>query len=564
MSQVPMEEFYNVQRNILDRVGDNSIDDDELKGIAALFGIDILQRLIQRKKDTLDSNVNDIKEKEIIRNGRNEVLWNKRNQVLENNKLINEQSPEVFFDAQAEVVFNNPKTHENSDILKDNPDFVFNPQEFEDRNSPMYKVKQEWKRKYINQVLLPTHLNKYNNIDQTILTFDEYNANNRELTKHAEEYAKRPSERSLLRQWNLFGKKRTAQLKSNYDKAIKQNKRITLEREGYLLNDFTPSLFDKDPLTGDTYGSTLRGTLQPFSGITKDLYAKGEVYNEFEFTNTDEFKNLSLQGRQLALTLFKDNETFGDKNNSYELLNIFTSVSLLEEEQRKQTIFNNIKYNDEDFKDTKPERQAGQTRSKYELSPEYIAWKTNVDEAYKKGTTKYVNARQQAGYTITRSEEINLAIEENLDYIAEVREQKRQLQENEITQEEYNLAIEDFKNKTITNVIEKELNTTDKKQEFIEGIAQDRINDFQTTLRTSKGIEEMEAWFENYNLQRVDAGKNPEPPSNMVKIYSAVKIKSITDDTSFLTNLLMFDALGNVGVDIEQLQEEYNIDGDLL
>ena len=50
----------------------------------------------------------------------------------------------------------------------------------------------------------------------------------------------------------------------------------------------------------------------------------------------------------------------------------------------------------------------------------------------------------------------------------------------------------------------------------------------------------------------------------MVNIYSADKIKDITDDTAFLTNFLIFDALGNIGVDIEQLPEEFNINDDLL
>ena len=237
MAQVPIEEFYNLQRNILDRVGDDSVNDEELKGIAALFGLDVLQRLVLRKQNTLDNNVQEIKNQEIIRNGRNEVLWNKRNEVLENNKLIKQQGPLAFFDAEAEAVFNNPATHENSEVKKDNPDFVFNPQEFEDKNSPMYKVKTDWKNNYIQQVLLPAHQKKYDEIDQSILTFDEYNTNNRELTRHEIEYAKRPSERSLLRQWNLFGRKRTQRLKASYDQAKQAEENIRLEREGYLLTD---------------------------------------------------------------------------------------------------------------------------------------------------------------------------------------------------------------------------------------------------------------------------------------------------------------------------------------
>ena len=191
MARMLDEEYYNESRNILDKVGEDSpVDSDALKGLAAYFGLDVLRRLVDRKDNVMAENIANIKNDEVVKTGRNQELWKRRGKVLDNNKLINEQGAERFFDAQAESVFKNPKTHENSDILKENPDWTFNPDEFEDRNSPMYKVKQDWKRDYINQVLLPQHKNKFDQIDQNILTFDEYNTNNRELTKHAIEYAK--------------------------------------------------------------------------------------------------------------------------------------------------------------------------------------------------------------------------------------------------------------------------------------------------------------------------------------------------------------------------------------
>ena len=562
MAQVPIEEFYNLQRNILDRVGDDSVNDEEVKGIAALFGLDVLQRLVTRKQDTLDNNVQEIKNQEIIRNGRNEVLWNKRNEVLENNKLIKQQGPIAFFDAEAEAVFNNPATHENSEVKKDNPDFVFNPQEFEDRNSPMYKVKTDWKNDYIEKVLLPAHEKKYNEIDQSILTFDEYNTNNRELTKHEIEYAKRPSERSLLRQWNLFGRRRTQKLKASYDQAKQAEENIRLEREGYLLNK--PRLFQINPQTGDTYGSTLSGTIRPFEGLTREQYAKGELYNEFEFINTNEYKSLSLQGRQLALKRFKDNESFEIKNNTYELLNIFTSVSLLEEEEIKKTKFNNVKYNDPEFLDKKPKREKGQTRRDYESSQAYQDWKASVDVAYAVDSVKFIKAREKAGYDISRSNEINLAIEENLDYIAELREFKRQLENGTITQEKYDSAVQDFKDKTITNIVEKELNTTDKKQAFINGIQQDRTSDLLDNLNTSRGQDEMDTWFENYNRLRIEKGSPPEPPSNKKSLYTVTMMGVILEDSAALVDILILDEAGNIGINPDLISDEFIIDDDSM
>lgn len=544
MARKPIEQFYDVQSNILDRVGDNvSFDSKTIKGLASLFTIDVLKGLVERHDDRMSDNITKIKNDEIIRTGRNDELWKRRNKVLEDNKLIQEQGAETFFDAQAESLFNNPKTHENSDILKDNPDWIFNANEFADRNSPMYKVKQGWKRDYINNVLLPQHKNKYDQIDQNILTFDEYNKNNRETTKHALEYAKRPEESSFFRQWNLFGKKRTAALKSKYENAKKAEQNILLEREGYLV--------------GDT-------TTKPLSGLTRKMYETGEVYNEFEFRNTEEFKKLSLVGQKRATELFRRNEEYGDKNNTYELLNIFTSVQLLENEHSKIIKYDSIKYNDPDFAKTKPIRQKNQTRVMYENSEAYQEWKQSVDSAYEKGSAKDIQARQRAGYNLTRSDNLNLAIDENIEYIAELREDKRQFDDGKISEEEYNKKVEAYKDKTISNIIEKELGTTDKIQSFIEGMQEDRVSAFLTSLRTPAGQDMLDRWTVRENQRRESKGLPKILPSEKENIYRSINIQHILDDSAYLyENLLISPETGRIEVDTEELQE-YNISTDSI
>jgi len=544
MARKPIEQFYDVQSNILDRVGDNvTFDSKTIKGLASLFTIDVLKGLVERHDDRMSDNITKIKNDEIIRTGRNQELWKRRNKVLENNKLLEEQGAESFFDAQAESVFNNPKTHENSDILKENPDWTFNANEFADRNSPMYKVKQGWKQDYINNVLLPQHRDKYDQIDQNILTFDEYNKNNRETTKHSLEYAKRPEESSFFRQWNLFGKKRTAALKSKYENAKKAEQNILLEREGYLV--------------GDT-------TTKPLSGLTKKMYETGEVYNEFEFRNTEEYKKLSLQGQKRATELFRRNEEYGDKNNTYELLNIFTSVQLLENEQSKILKYDSIKYNDPDFAQAKPIRQKNQTRAMYENSEAYQEWKQGVDSAYEKGSTKDIQARQRAGYNLTRSDDLNLAIDENIEYIAELREDKRQLDAGKMPEDEYNKKVKAYKDKTIDNIIEKELGTTDKIQSFIEGMQEDRVSAFLTSLRTPAGQDMLDRWTVRENNRRESAGLPTILPSQKEDIYRSIQIQHILDDSAYLyENLLINPQTGRINVDTEELQE-YNISTDSL
>ena len=573
MARMLDDEFYNVQKNILDKVGNDSVDNDTIKGIVAMFGIDVFKRLVDRKDKVLSSNIEQLRTDETVRSGRNQELWKRRNKVIENDKLINEGGAGKFFDGQAENIFNDPKTHENSEMLKDNPDWVFNSDEFSDPSTPMYKVKKEWKDNYINEVLLPQHKNKHNQIDKNILTFDEYNGNNRELTKHAIEYAKRPEKRSILRQWNLVGKERTAKLKENYDSAKKETDNTRLEREGYLVHNRVPTLYSVDSKTGDTLGSTLEGTnrvknnliVKPLSGLTREMYATGEVYNEFEFRNTDNYKNLSLQGQQLATKLFKENEEYKDPNNSYELLNIFTSVQLLEEEQLKKTKYNSFKYNDAEFIAEKPKRKSNQTRVQYENSEPYQTWKIKVDNSYN-GTAKNIKARQKAGYDISRSEEINLAVEDNLDFISTLREAKRlnnlpSTDKNYLSNDGFNLKVEEFKNNTISNILEKELGTTDKLQEFILAIQEKRMGKFLDSLTTPRGEELVEDWFTQENNIRKQNNRKLILPSEAKIIYTAIQTKTLIDDTAMMQSFLVLSPEGLIGLDPEK-EKEYQISSD--
>ena len=49
MARMLDEEYYNVSRNILDKVGEDSpVDSDALKGLAAYFTIDVLKRFVDR------------------------------------------------------------------------------------------------------------------------------------------------------------------------------------------------------------------------------------------------------------------------------------------------------------------------------------------------------------------------------------------------------------------------------------------------------------------------------------------------------------------------------------
>ena len=572
MARMLDDEFYNVQRNILDKVTDKSVDNDALKGVVAMFGLDVFKRLIDRKQNVMDGNIQQLQTDGTVRNGRNEELWKRRNKVLEDDKKIKLDGENSFYDGQAESIFMNPKTHADSTI-------TFNPNEFKDSNSPMYKVKEEWKQKYISDVLLPQHNNKYEQINKDILTFDEYNKDNRELTRHAIEYAKRPSERSIIRQWNLFGKGRTAKLKNNYEVAKTQTENMELEREGYLIHN-RPLINAINPETGDTFGSTLKGSeryynpanellVKPFSALTKEMYSKGEVYSKFEFTQRAEYKSLSSSGKILAIKEFDNNEAYNDPNNSYQLLNIFETVGLLESENKKMITYNRIKYNDSDFIENKPKRIRKENEETYKNREDYKTWQSTVDEAYKDGSLKKIQARKEAGYDVTMREGLQITIEESAEYFVEIREFKRQndlpeSDEKYLSDEDYAGKVEEFKIKTLQKLMENELGIVDIKEDFIYKTQRKRAGEFLDTLTTEKGQALMKDWFRTENKKRKIDNRKLIPSSEMKTSYTIAQFGGIIDDSALLESILQVED-GLIGISGEtEAGKEYRMSKDLL
>ena len=67
MAMQPIEEYYNVQRNILDRVDSDSFDEEQAKGLALLFGLDVFQKLIKRNQNRVDDEIEIEKTAEVLR-----------------------------------------------------------------------------------------------------------------------------------------------------------------------------------------------------------------------------------------------------------------------------------------------------------------------------------------------------------------------------------------------------------------------------------------------------------------------------------------------------------------
>ena len=561
MAQVSADEYYNVQKNILDKVdSSDSFDEEEAKGLALLFGLDVFQKLIQRNEQRVVDEKDFIKNEEIIRNGRNDVLWNKRNEVLENNKKIETEGVYNFFDAQAENVFMNPLSHENSNIKKErnDPDWTFDPREFEDPKSPMYKVKEEWKRNYIDEVLYAQHKKKYENINKKILTFDEFNKNNTELTRNAIAYSNRPENQSILRRWNLFGKKRTAKLKASYDKATNDYKILLKAREGLLNSE------------DDTF---------PLTPLNNELYSTGEVYNKFDFQNLTQFQGLLPTEQVKALELFETNEV---TNDSYQVSKILTLVQLNSDTNRKETFYNNIKNNDPDFEKIKPKRKPNQSPDDYKNSQVYLDWFQKREDAYAEGTEKYINAREKAGFNLSFTEKYADRIYENLEHVAGLQIAQKQLKNNEITQEEYDVEVQNYISKTVSLALEAELGTVDKVQEYITSVTEvlnTQLFNYTTSIEGEDYIYKTFLPNENkkrkkYNENLIATG-NPEDKKPIplltraaaVGEYRLRKQDEIIDYAAFLTNTLILDsATGTIGrnPELRNDNEYFNISPDFF
>ena len=55
MARMLREQYYDVQRNILDKIGEDSpMDSKTIKGLAAYFTIDVLRGLVNRKENILN------------------------------------------------------------------------------------------------------------------------------------------------------------------------------------------------------------------------------------------------------------------------------------------------------------------------------------------------------------------------------------------------------------------------------------------------------------------------------------------------------------------------------
>ena len=117
-------------------------DDNFKKALLASALEELFKGFKQMRKTKVDNTVREIEGSSVIDMSRNKAVWERRNEILEKDKLIKKGGAVKTFSPEAESWFNNPENHKE---IKN-----FNPAEFEDIDSPMYKVKTKEIQEYVN------------------------------------------------------------------------------------------------------------------------------------------------------------------------------------------------------------------------------------------------------------------------------------------------------------------------------------------------------------------------------------------------------------------------------
>ena len=455
-------------------------DDNFKKALLASALEELFKNFKQMRKTKVDNTVREIEGSSVIDMSRNKAVWERRNEILEKDKLIKKGGAVKTFSPEAESWFNNPENHKE---IKN-----FNPAEFEDIDSPMYKVKTKEIQEYVNNVLLPTHNKKMENIDTNILTFEEFNKPLIDRTKTETNYAQRGSETSLIKKGLSYlgvGKGQEVRMKSAIENAKAEEKRLNTKRETILSDD----LYVIKTLGKNTPNIIkLEGA---YSGLTTDERLLGERYTLDEFKRSDYFKEIkgNAAAQLYAINTFKENEITNDFNNEEEILNIVATSQLLTAEETMSKTYTILKENDKEFLQSKPKRNSGENVEAYNKRKDVVDWKEGLDNAYVKGSIKDIETKKKAGYDLTTVEVYKTEIEEMVLYDKQTMIDKDNLKNNTLTQEEFNDNLESRKLKLITGLVQRDLYNPTAIEQVTEGYLVDGLSGITNFFNSAEGVQ---------------------------------------------------------------------------
>ena len=538
-------QFGQIAGSILSRKNED-YKKDFAKAVTLETILQFFKGLKDNRKNTVNANIKVANENEIVALGKDEALWDRRNEILKKEKLIQNSSPSDVFYGQAESWFNNPENQKNI------PNF--RPEDFEDSDSPMYKVKNNRIQKYISEVLLPSHQSKMSKIDKNILTFDEFAGKTRARFDAEEKYLNRPSEKSLIRKGfskvGLFTGQDDA-LQNQYETAKLESEALRRKRGEIFTFDektvpyikttkpYTDAETDKaletmDPSVVELGNISYRN---PYEGLTQEELLKGDRYTLDEFKRSEEFKTLQTPTQQLyAIKSFEDNEKFGDVNNEKAITSIIMTSKIIDLEEQRIQAFETIKNNDPEFLKTKPVRE--ERLAEYNKREDVIEWTKTLNEAYsaEQRTPKYLKARKDAGYDIGAVGEYAMEVEEIIDFDTELASKHlnigKVIDGKKYTKSNFKDDRENLKNTLLEKFVKGKLSNPSNFEKALQQVYLNNVGSLTNWLSSQDG----QSYVNNKRIELERAA-----PEGTSITYSAVESQIRRARTQILTNGYMWN-----------------------
>lgn len=398
------------------------------------------------KQSQVIKNLEEMEDRKLTAIANAKSNYKKYSDLLAADKDIKEQTAVRYYDSQAEDWFNNPDNHDEG----------FDPREFEDRNSPMYRLKQDKKREYINSTLLPQHQARMQSLEGLDIQSEEdfltpiKNAFRAEKAKIAS-----PQNVSLVHKaFGALGIGDNEKYQRDYLQAKKEAELFNKKIEGIDGDTLFNITLNKQVMPGMTDTGYSIKLVDPYAvkkvgflGLTAKELSRDPVYNEFEFKNSDAFRALqTTSGRRAALELFNAQDE--DKRTEEFILQTVTSAAATDAYNAKILQFNALKNQDA----AKPVKSEDMSIEDYQKTPEFIAW----DKQYKPGGEKYYKLRQEVGLPTTSLDKYRDEVLEFIQYDKQILAKQKQLNKDAtLSKEQRDSEIAAYRDQRIQEHVEK-------------------------------------------------------------------------------------------------------------
>ena len=494
----------------------------------------------QRRQANVLQKLQDVEDRKLGAVANAKANYKKYMDLLAADKDIKEQSAIKYFDDKAENWFNDPNNHDDG----------FDAREFEDSTTPLYRFKQNKKKDYINNVLMPEHQLKMKAVEGIDAKSEEdFISPVKDAFKAEKRKVSSPQNVSLVHKaFGAFGIGDDEKYQQDYLKAKKEmdilNQKIedidtrTLYRyrdssgrvvsadpnmidTGYSIELVNPEAYyegkteDYVPSVEGVSDQDVRGQLQRLGVTQEDLttgFVSQPTYTLFEFRSSDGFKSLtSAVARKNAIDRF--NSLKEENRTEDELNTIIVSAVAADAYQQATAKFKAIK------NANKPEMPQGMNEEDFKKTEAYINW----ENSYKPGGSQYVKTREAANLPVSNLEKQKDSIRELMLYDKQVMAKQLELEQDEnLSTEQRQKQLKDFTDKRFQEHIETYANDI-----LTEGGVDSYLRDYQLSqysaldswILSSEGQEEIRQYAANNDVPETTA----ELRIKSNRIYSIIK-----------------------------------------